>query len=518
MPRINFKALTEGRESNQITLPFDIMICHYFTNGGYLGKVKFPTRKNQNILEWSSISLPDWKWTGKPRRNKKEMALLIEWIKKYEYVIIEIGCKRLDFTTFYKFLKIFYNEKILDNFVLFKKEKTLLPLDIMLVNWKEFDYRNFPQIVVCLDTNLNFIGVVEVSYPEKTVFIEEFRGFEYNDISKWIIKYEEYIKGLAFGKVEYNEFLSKLEHDNSNYVYNESGNIIYDFKMDYIDESSPRSVMNFCDPILQKEFYGNVYYFGYRFKKYEELKDYYTKSDFDIIKSQLKIQLKEVNSRNWIGKKLIEKALGRLNSKMKVNSKIFGDINIIIFPNFKSNNLNDKISRAVCRFVRSLDYAEYKEIKNIPMIENPIPYEKDWYRKPRPEEEKIWFHVDQMLIDRRHYKIPDEEFEKEITIVNKIIDSFNKCGKFQINLIAKEEEILFRVHFRKYLKFEISIFNKDEDHTNILLVDENILTEENINTSNATLIEMITRTEELINATGGSVDDYKIFCFKLMGR
>ena len=222
MGRINLKALTEGRESNQITLSFDINICHCRISGVYGGKVIFPTRKNQSPKEWSSFSLPDWKLTGKPRRNKKEMALLIEWIKKYEYEIIEIGCGQLNWFLFCQFLYILQDEKILENFILFKKEKTLLPLDIMLVNWKEFDNRKFAPVVVCLDSNLDFIGVVDIIHPQEAVFIEEFRELKYIDIIKWIKEYKKYIIGFAYGKIDFNEFLSKLELDNGSYVHNDS--------------------------------------------------------------------------------------------------------------------------------------------------------------------------------------------------------------------------------------------------------------------------------------------------------
>jgi len=318
---------------------------------------------------------------------------------------------------------------------------------------------------------------------------------------------------------------------------------VYDFELDYEDDSDPRSIMNLCDPIQNKNFKGYVYFFGYRFKEYREVKKCYpTIQEFNTIKHQFREQLKAVKSQNWIGKKLIEKALEKLKDSNDIDVKRYDDIHSIIYPVSKTNLFNNRFVYLICSMVNPYGHAEYKEIETIPMIKNKLhKSNNEWYKKSKNNEEKIWFDIKQLQIDIWHWckrdfqhlkeKFSQDEFneilneeykirlENDVNIINKMIKNFNKNGEFKISSFAGKDEVKFRKYFHKYLKFrDFDIYDGEAAKTNILLLGENILIADDINTTDSTLIEMINRVEELIDVCGGDKEDYKIFCFTLIGK
>ncbi|MDR2971472.1 MAG: hypothetical protein LBU83_06035 [Bacteroidales bacterium] len=301
-------------------------------------------------------------------------------------------------------------------------------------------------------------------------------------------------------------------------VYNEKGENIYDFDLDYKRYNKPNSIMELCLPIFQEQFFGNVWFFGYRFKKYEEVCNYYTLTEFETINNQFNEILKKVNEKNWFCEKLIEKALDNLLYIKEIDIIKLEEINTIIRPDYKENSLTNKIAAHIHNYLGCYNTAEYKDIKRIATLKNYNPEKDDWYWKSNSEEEKIWFNIDQMSIDRgAHYRIHPEDRYKDLKIVNKMINSFNKSGDFKIDKFAKKEEMRFRKYFHKYLQFEdFDITNHDEENCNILIVGENIFPTDEPYPPNSSLIQMVDTVEELIYASDFHTDDYKILCFTLI--
>lgn len=192
-------------------LPFVIDICNRKTKHG--GRIKFPFNDSDtNSENWSSISLPKFKIDGK-KRSSDDMKLLNNWAEKYKNEVIKIGRNKLDFDIFRIFILISLRENILDNFIRFSKQNTGLPLDIMLDEYKGYTFTETPLVVVCLDKDHNFIGVVGVNNPQDYVFTEErFTCLSY-ELSPWINKYRNEIKMLADKKITSLKFSAKLEYD-----------------------------------------------------------------------------------------------------------------------------------------------------------------------------------------------------------------------------------------------------------------------------------------------------------------
>jgi len=97
----------------------------------------------------------------------------------------------------------------------------------------------------------------------------------------------------------------------------------------------------------------------------------------------------------------------------------------------------------------------------------------------------------------------EKQIEREKMLVDKMIESYNTTGDFNISEIAQDEEEKFREYFREYLCFRgIRLYDGDSDCNNILLLDRDFLMGKNNNT-HSTLIETINRIETLIEIYTG---------------
>ena len=344
-------------------------------------------------------------------------------------------------------------------------------------------------------------------------------------------------KEFTMRKMERKETLKKSDNitQNSPYlVYNKKNEVIYDFDLDF-EENNPRSLMTLYAPIQQKQFKGEVYYFGYRCKDYCEVENFYSKTEYNAIKKQFKKLLKNINYENWFGERYIEKAIEKLKMAVEIDIQHYNEIDTVIHPVF-NNRLKALGYHYLLHYIQNKfnHKANYEEIKRIAMIKDFTLQIEHWW-EPKSDKEKIWFDVCNMrnqvywecgkklkqMPEREEWIKKLEDAKKQIKedekMLDQMIDSYNRTGNFKISEIAKDEEKKFKKYFEEYLEFrDILLVDKDNDNSNILLLDENILLKEKKTGLNSTLEEMIHRIEALIEVYCRNNEGYKIFCFTMI--
>ena len=169
--------------------------------------VRFPSDDNdENIENWSSISVSDLIIEGNYRKSKHDMKQLHEWVEKYQHEIVEINEGRLDFHIFKAFLGILNVESHIDNYSILEKSWTKLPIDIMIDVHKGYTITKTPLVVVCLDDKRDYIGVVGVSNPKDAVFVDKKYSYLRQELTIWIEKYRDALKKVAYKKIDLDEF------------------------------------------------------------------------------------------------------------------------------------------------------------------------------------------------------------------------------------------------------------------------------------------------------------------------
>ena len=154
------------------------------------------------------------------KQFEEEMELLQQWIECYKPEIKEVSEKGIDFGILLIFSHIEEIKSTLDNYTVVDKGWTKLPIDIMIDENKGYTFTKTPLVVVCLDDNNDYLGVVSVEKPTDALF----NGNKYNylkqEISQWIEKYKDDIKKVADEEMETSEFIGKLEYDDFMQQYN----------------------------------------------------------------------------------------------------------------------------------------------------------------------------------------------------------------------------------------------------------------------------------------------------------
>ncbi|MCL2072286.1 MAG: hypothetical protein FWH18_00030 [Marinilabiliaceae bacterium] len=148
--------------------------------------------------------------------NQKNMDAVLEWTKKYQREIIDIGEGRLDVDIFITFLRLLNREGAQDSYIVLGKHLTNLSIEIMIYENRDNSYPKTPLVVVCLDEKRVYAGVVSIDNTQYAVFTDEKYKYLQNEISLWIGKYKSEIEKVADNKMEVSEFAVKLEHDKTN--------------------------------------------------------------------------------------------------------------------------------------------------------------------------------------------------------------------------------------------------------------------------------------------------------------
>jgi len=331
-------------------------------------------------------------------------------------------------------------------------------------------------------------------------------------------------------------------------VYNENIKLIYDFDLDFKENSKQLSIISFVPPQRRFEFKGEVYFFGYRIKQYDEVKNKYSESDYNIIKEQYIKYLESDDYKNWIGQKYIFKALEKIYLSVEIDPKKYNYLDTLVCTTPK-NLFERKCFYDLERYC-SQRYVNFEALYTIGIIKNYKPVFECSLNCTRPDsiKEKIWFNV-RDLCEQIHWEyrremekkqIPKNEenekkwkeeiikpIEEDTAKVEKMIESYNKTGDFNFSGIAENEEEKFRKYFREYLEFEDTspyknlypsfvLYDLDSDNTNILLLDSKVLNPKRYKNKDTKLNEILKRIENLIGARIGDNAHYKIFCFTEM--
>lgn len=239
------------------------------------------------------------------------------------------------------------------------------------------------------------------------------------------------------------------------------------------DADSPNDVMNVIEPdIYKSEFGGNVYYFGYSFKKSASRKDRTT-----IIRWIKGLGQDVADSASV--KNMIDKALLYFNKNVNIS-----DISCIVYPRSGRSSLTNTIIKELG------DFSQRDTIKTAIEFVKSLPKDVsfDW--------EEFDFEYDGVIGDNQYNQIKDY-------IESTLLPSIHSLDYFSLADSVK-------VKYRRYIK---NYLNIDERSKEVIksIQSGKILIVDDINTSGSTLNEIIRIIRKINNQC-------EIYIFTLIGK
>ncbi|MCL2072282.1 MAG: hypothetical protein FWH18_00010 [Marinilabiliaceae bacterium] len=509
-----------------------------------------PCDGEQNIRNFPYIRVHDLDVVGEYNKEKVDIDSIKKWTISNKEKIDNLFYNEIDNDIFR--LYVMFSTKVddLEYFIPIKPWRSGLSLSVWIDELDYYKYEKIQISVICKCSNDKFVGVVSAIDPKQFLFIKGYEKYS-KEIVQWVRKYQQDIINVSKGKMQGLDFVGIVANDRVFESINETkppdqvhvnSKLVYTFDINFNDDH-PDNIMCLCDETYNTEVSRDIHFVSYKFKEYSEVSgNFFDEKEFNDVKSEFRKQLKDNRSKkNWIGEKFIKQALEKLKWIHKIDYEEYNDICVIIYPKTPSHDkLTDSIVYETLSSVYGANEIEDKKIMELRLINNKVQKEDSWYWPSEEGESNIWFNEQDLYREILYRKAKEylkeydgdelklkikeakewaeEQYEKDSEIVNRIISRFNNVGKFEIKEIAGTEEVKFRKYFHDYLRFENIEYFFDKDIVNILIIGKNIMTDDDITTSNSTLLEMIKRTEELLRIKGANPRDYRIICFRLLGN